>query len=303
MLRRVDARLSPRRTPPGSGSTDPENLMIVTALLWLDGSRRPRGAPHGARRASRRGRTRGSARWCVRGPCRCSRPSRVPDPAFDLARHLGRGRPGGGRRRSRARAPRRARPGAPARAARPAALAAPARRRVTARTRASRRAPCSCGAAPRPRRRRGARPRAPARPCRRGEVPRQPPEPPDRRPRAPRRRCGSPSPYPPPRSACCCCRRSRAPRCAAGSGSPKDAAWAAPRSLARVKAVAAEHGATVNDVLLAAVAGGLRALPRNDMSRSAAARRLRVFVPVDLSAGGARLGNRFGCCRCRCPWP
>lgn len=76
-------------------------------------------------------------------------------------------------------------------------------------------------------------------------------------------------------------------------GIAKDAAWAAPRSLARVKAVAAEHGATVNDVLLAAVAGGFaRYLETHGVGPPA--ERLRVFVPVDLSAGDARLGNRFG---------
>jgi diacylglycerol O-acyltransferase / wax synthase len=76
-------------------------------------------------------------------------------------------------------------------------------------------------------------------------------------------------------------------------GITKDAAWAAPRPLARVKEVAAEHGATVNDVLLAAVAGGFSRYLQ-DHGPGTSAERLRVFVPVDLGAGERRLGNRFG---------
>ncbi len=83
-------------------------------------------------------------------------------------------------------------------------------------------------------------------------------------------------------------------------GTRKVAAWSAPRSLVQVKAAAARLDATVNDVLLAAVAGGLRRqlagagvgpLPRH----------LRVYVPVDLSAGDTRLGNRFGLLPLRLP--
>jgi WS/DGAT/MGAT family acyltransferase len=82
-------------------------------------------------------------------------------------------------------------------------------------------------------------------------------------------------------------------------GVPKDAAWTGPRPLAQVKAAATAHGATVNDVLLAAVAGGFaRYLGRR---RAPLPARLRVFVPVDLSAGDPRLGNRFGLLPLRLP--
>ena len=76
---------------------------------------------------------------------------------------------------------------------------------------------------------------------------------------------------------------------------PKRAAWADPIPLAEVKAVGRRLGATVNDVLMAAVAGGLRTylegrgapIPR---------RALHAVIPVNLRppslTGG--LGNRFG---------
>jgi diacylglycerol O-acyltransferase len=81
-------------------------------------------------------------------------------------------------------------------------------------------------------------------------------------------------------------------------GVPKDAAWTGPRPLAQVKAAAAAHGGTVNDVLLAAVAGGFA---RYLAGRGTPPARLRVFVPVDLSAGDPRLGNRFGLLPLRLP--
>jgi WS/DGAT/MGAT family acyltransferase len=81
---------------------------------------------------------------------------------------------------------------------------------------------------------------------------------------------------------------------------PKGAAWSEPRPLEQVKVAAARLDATVNDVLLAAVAGGLR---RHLAGRGTARlpRRLRVYVPVDLSAGDSRLGNRFGLLPLRLP--
>jgi diacylglycerol O-acyltransferase / wax synthase len=87
-------------------------------------------------------------------------------------------------------------------------------------------------------------------------------------------------------------------------GVRKDAAWSGPRSLDDVKAAAAAHGVTVNDVLLGAVAGGFaRYLDRHGTRPLPA--RLRVFVPVDLGAGSPRLadreGNRFGLLPLRLP--
>jgi diacylglycerol O-acyltransferase len=83
-------------------------------------------------------------------------------------------------------------------------------------------------------------------------------------------------------------------------GVRKDAAWGEPRSLDRVKASAAASGATVNDVLLAAVAGGFRRhLAR--LGASPLPAQLRVYVPVDVSAGAPGLGNRFGLLPLRLP--
>jgi diacylglycerol O-acyltransferase len=83
-------------------------------------------------------------------------------------------------------------------------------------------------------------------------------------------------------------------------GVRKDAAWSKARSLDDVKAAAAAHGVTVNDVLLGAVAGGFgRYLDRRGTRPLPAG--LRVFVPVDLGAGDPRLGNRFGLLPLRLP--
>ena len=83
-------------------------------------------------------------------------------------------------------------------------------------------------------------------------------------------------------------------------GVRKVAAWSEPRSLADVKTAAAAHGVTVNDVLLGAVGGGFaRYLDRRGTRPLPA--RLRVFVPVDLGAGIPRLGNRFGLLPLRLP--
>ena len=80
-------------------------------------------------------------------------------------------------------------------------------------------------------------------------------------------------------------------------GVRKVAAWSEPRSLADVKAAAAAHGVTVNDVLLAAVAGGFaRYLDR--LGNRPLPARLRVFVPVDLGADA--LGSATGSASCRC---
>jgi WS/DGAT/MGAT family acyltransferase len=72
------------------------------------------------------------------------------------------------------------------------------------------------------------------------------------------------------------------------------AAWTGPLDLAVSKAAAKRLGVSVNDVLLAAVAGGLR---RWLLDHDAPADDCRVMVPVDLRRGEAvpaDLGNRFG---------
>jgi WS/DGAT/MGAT family acyltransferase len=72
------------------------------------------------------------------------------------------------------------------------------------------------------------------------------------------------------------------------------AAWTTPLDLALSKAAAKRLGVSVNDVLLAAVAGGLRRwlLDHGELPADC-----RVMVPVDLRRGEAvpaDLGNRFG---------
>ena len=77
-------------------------------------------------------------------------------------------------------------------------------------------------------------------------------------------------------------------------GAVKRVAWSAPLSLDAIKAQGRASGATVNDVLVAAVAGAVRSWL---LAHGDAAREVRAFIPVDLR-GGARpdhhLGNRFG---------
>ncbi len=85
-------------------------------------------------------------------------------------------------------------------------------------------------------------------------------------------------------------------------GISKGAAWTRPVPLADVKAVAREHGATVNDVLLAVTAGALR---RHLLAHGERPHDLRVFVPVNLRPPDqpvpASLGNRFGLVFVRLP--
>jgi diacylglycerol O-acyltransferase len=72
------------------------------------------------------------------------------------------------------------------------------------------------------------------------------------------------------------------------------AAWTSPLDLEISKAAAKRLGVSVNDVLLAAVAGGLR---RWLIDHGEPAADCRVMVPVDLRRGAAvpaELGNRFG---------
>ncbi|HCZ16166.1 MAG TPA: wax ester/triacylglycerol synthase family O-acyltransferase [Candidatus Accumulibacter sp.] len=75
----------------------------------------------------------------------------------------------------------------------------------------------------------------------------------------------------------------------------KRVAWSTPISLAEIKACGQALGCTVNDTLLSAVAGALRAylVAKGD---PVAAAEIRVMVPVNLRARGEvdDLGNRFG---------
>ena len=78
------------------------------------------------------------------------------------------------------------------------------------------------------------------------------------------------------------------------SGKPdvrKAVAWSAPMSLAEVKAVSRRQGATVNDVLLAAVAGGLRRYLALHDARSA---EIQWMVPVNLKPFADNLPEELG---------
>lgn len=78
-------------------------------------------------------------------------------------------------------------------------------------------------------------------------------------------------------------------------GVPKKAAWSAPISLNAVKAVGKATGGTVNDVLLTAMAGGLRRyLIHRD--QNVVDLNIRAAVPVNLRPldGPIELGNKFG---------
>jgi WS/DGAT/MGAT family acyltransferase len=78
-------------------------------------------------------------------------------------------------------------------------------------------------------------------------------------------------------------------------GIAKRVAWTEPLSLDDVKAVGQAFACSVNDVLLACVAGALRGYlaARGDATEGV---ELRALVPVNLRAPGkeSRLGNRFG---------
>jgi WS/DGAT/MGAT family acyltransferase len=78
-------------------------------------------------------------------------------------------------------------------------------------------------------------------------------------------------------------------------GLEKRVAWSAPVSLADVKAIGAPFGAKINDVLVAGMAGALRAYLKGrgvDVDHT----QLRAMVPVDLRPPerAMQLGNEFG---------
>ncbi len=78
-------------------------------------------------------------------------------------------------------------------------------------------------------------------------------------------------------------------------GTTKRAAWSAPLPLDEVKAVGRANGATVNDILVAVVAGALRRY-LVDRGESVDGIEINAMVPVNLRPPGEAdlLGNRFG---------
>ncbi|MEZ4768727.1 MAG: wax ester/triacylglycerol synthase family O-acyltransferase [Caldilineales bacterium] len=78
-------------------------------------------------------------------------------------------------------------------------------------------------------------------------------------------------------------------------GVPKRAAWSTPIPLPTVKAVGRATGATVNDVLLACVAGALRSYLLTH-AQPVEGLNIRAVIPVNLRPPDAaiELGNRFG---------
>jgi hypothetical protein len=79
----------------------------------------------------------------------------------------------------------------------------------------------------------------------------------------------------------------------------KTMAWVPPIPLQRLKQAAAPRGSSVNDLVLAAVAGALRSL-----TPAGPCRDLEVIVPIDLRPPGpvdGELGNRFGLAFVRLP--
>ncbi len=79
------------------------------------------------------------------------------------------------------------------------------------------------------------------------------------------------------------------------AGALRSVAWSRPLSLERVKTIAHAQGATVNDVLLAAVSGALRGYL---VERGEAPHAIRAMVPFNLRPLDrpvpSTLGNRFG---------
>ena len=75
-------------------------------------------------------------------------------------------------------------------------------------------------------------------------------------------------------------------------GLVKRAAWSGGIPLPRLRALAREHQATVNDVLLGTLAGVLRAALIE--AGAAVPARIRAMVPVFLGARDGEMGNRFG---------
>ncbi len=76
-------------------------------------------------------------------------------------------------------------------------------------------------------------------------------------------------------------------------GLVKRAAWSAPVPMTRLRALAKEHHATVNDVLMGTLAGVLREW-LVDAGAPLPGRDIRALVPVFLGSREGEMGNRFG---------
>jgi len=76
----------------------------------------------------------------------------------------------------------------------------------------------------------------------------------------------------------------------------KHVAWTEPLPLPEVKAIAKAYGCSINDVLMASVAGALRAYLVGKGDHVAEECEVRVMVPVNLrkASGQQKLGNAFG---------
>jgi diacylglycerol O-acyltransferase len=76
----------------------------------------------------------------------------------------------------------------------------------------------------------------------------------------------------------------------------KHVSWSEPLPLAEVKAISKAFGCSINDVLMASVAGALRAYLRSKGEEIAHACDVRVMVPVNLRKASRqqKLGNAFG---------
>jgi diacylglycerol O-acyltransferase / wax synthase len=85
-------------------------------------------------------------------------------------------------------------------------------------------------------------------------------------------------------------------------GTRKGAAWTRPIELGRLKDIGRNYGVTLNDVLLAVTAGALR---RYLLAHGEPPHDLRIFIPVNLrpvqTPVSTRLGNRFGLIFCSLP--
>jgi diacylglycerol O-acyltransferase / wax synthase len=77
-------------------------------------------------------------------------------------------------------------------------------------------------------------------------------------------------------------------------GGEKRAAWSMPLELPQLRQAAAGVGATLNDIIVSIVAGGIGAFLNE--GGTSACRQLRAVMPVNLRGGHERstLGNRFG---------
>ncbi len=90
-------------------------------------------------------------------------------------------------------------------------------------------------------------------------------------------------------------RRDKPSRIKGAPGRHKSVAWSEPMSLTATRELAHRHGATVNDVMLAVIAGALRRHLHTQGERHVAAP-VRTVIPMNMRPPGEShlLGNRFG---------